>query len=55
MFFVRRVHDFLILNTYTTNSLDELNKLDIIPDDLLVGLNQYAAAVENLKSVGMVI
>ncbi|GEM_PF-3137251 len=53
MFFINKAQEYLIVYTPETHTLADLNKVNIIPDDLLVGLNQYASAVENLKSVGM--
>lgn len=55
MHFVRRVQDFFAAHTLTTGRLEDLLGIEMIPDDLLVGLNQYGAAIENLKFVGMVI
>ncbi len=52
VYFMKRGREFLAANTTETGSLSDLNKLTMIPDDLLVGLNQYAAALENLKGVG---
>lgn len=46
---------FLTSNTRKTKKLEELNTLTIIPDDLLVGLNQYGSALQNLKAAGRVI
>lgn len=53
-YYVYKTHAFLELNTARTGTLDELLGLPMIPDDLLVGLNQYSAAVENLRAVGHV-
>lgn len=54
-YFVELSKEFLFANTRETGTINDLNKLEVIPDDLLVGLNQYAAAIENLKSAGVVI
>ena len=51
-YFSSKVEDFITKNTQKTKSLDDLRSLPIIPDDLLVGLNQYGSALENLKGIG---
>ncbi len=51
--FMEKANLFLYTHTVETGSLDELYKLNMIPDDLLVGLNQYGAALENLKGLGI--
>jgi hypothetical protein len=53
-YYIYKTHAFLELNTAKTGTLDDLLTLPMIPDDLLVGLNQYVAAVENLRFVGHV-
>jgi hypothetical protein len=50
--YMEKTHDFLLINTQETYTLEDLNSLAIIPDDLLVGLNQYSAAIENIASAG---
>lgn len=51
LYYIERVHTFLKNNTQNTGTLKDLYMLSVIPDDLLVGLNQYSAAVENLRVV----
>ena len=53
--FVDLASEWLVANTAETYSLNDLNSLNMIPDDLLVGLNQYGAALENLRGVGITI
>ncbi len=52
-YFANRVRMFIIENTKQTGSLDELSSTTVNSNDLLVGLNQYASARENLKGIGI--
>lgn len=54
VYYADKVTDFLMVNTQKSASLTDLKTVPMIPDDLLVGLNQYGSAIENLKSLGMV-
>lgn len=55
MFFINKTKEYLLLKTQKTRTLDDLYDIDMIPDDLLVGLNQFGSALENIKNVGVVI
>jgi hypothetical protein len=52
--FLRPAKAFIINNTMKTGALEDLLTLpdSVIKDDVLVGLNQYASAVLNLKGAG---
>jgi hypothetical protein len=52
--YVNKMESFIAKNTQTTHTLDDLLTVSMIPDDLLVALNQYGAALENLKASGNV-
>jgi hypothetical protein len=52
--FLMNAHAFVINNTMTSGSLNDLRNLpeSMLKDNILVGLNQYASAIQNLKGAG---
>lgn len=50
--FAGKANVYIIQNTQETNTLDDLLHVDIVQEDLLVGLNQFASAVLNLQGAG---
>jgi hypothetical protein len=50
--YTERAQEYLLQNTQTTRTLDDLDSVDAVPDDILVGLNQYGAALEALEGLG---
>jgi hypothetical protein len=54
MKYAKKANFYIYTNTQKTYTLEDLRLVsDIIPDDLLVGLNQYASAVQNLRGAGI--
>jgi hypothetical protein len=51
--YTTKVRMYLIDHTSKTGDLKELLETGMQPDDLLVGLNQYASALLNLKGAGV--
>jgi len=51
--FINRAEYYLIKGIIKTGSLNDLRNNGVSDEDLLVGLNQYASAVANLKGIGV--
>ncbi len=51
--FLEKTNDWLIQNTRETGTLEDLKHLEMIPDSLLVGLNQHNSAIEQLRGSGI--
>ena len=54
MYFANKVNQYLFQVVGTKREIGSLLTIKMIPDDLLVGLNQYGSSLQNLKSLGMV-
>lgn len=52
--FLWKAHAFIVNNTMKTGDFEDLKGLPdtMLKDDILVGLNQYASAIQNLKGAG---
>ena len=52
--FLRKAHAFIVNKTMKTGTFEDLKGLPdtMLKDNILVGLNQYASAIQNLKGAG---
>lgn len=52
--FLEKANEHLFMIAGNRRDVNDLANIKMIPDDLLVGLNQYASAVENMRAFGRV-